>query len=108
MRASVLALAALACGACAADVTPWAGPPAGMFVLGDDGVQPLTTWGWTDCSASARARALTAGEADDAGRLNTLRVDPDPPVPGQKMTVDLSGSLSETVTVRAAAQGTPP
>lgn len=45
---------------------------------------------------------LTAGEPDDALEIRSLKVVPDPPVPGQKMTVYAEGIAKERIEVRTA------
>ncbi|GAA5999493.1 sterol transporter [Rhodotorula paludigena] len=55
--------------------------------LGDDGrVGAMTQWGWYDC-----------GEPGDALEIESIKVSPDPPKPGHKLSIEASGKVHNLI-----------
>jgi len=53
---------------------------------GSDGIHTSTVWTFNDC-----------GSPTDAVQIKSLRVDPDPPKPGEKLTIYATGTVKETI-----------
>merc|ERR1712093_399068 len=58
----------------------------------NDGVHTTASWQFTDC-----------GDIDDAIEIKSLRVSPDPPEPGKKMTIYADGLAKQRITEGAYA-----
>ncbi|KAG6816505.1 hypothetical protein H0H87_005507, partial [Tephrocybe sp. NHM501043] len=52
----------------------------------DSPVHTSSSWEWSDC-----------GSPDDVIEIKSVKVSPDPPVPGKNMTVEVSGYVSSTI-----------
>ncbi|KZT43803.1 hypothetical protein SISSUDRAFT_1057339 [Sistotremastrum suecicum HHB10207 ss-3] len=55
-------------------------------IMGTPAVAGRDKWSWTDC-----------GLPTDAAHIDTIAVSPDPPRPGQNMTVTVTGTVKETI-----------
>ncbi|KDE05689.1 hypothetical protein MVLG_03923 [Microbotryum lychnidis-dioicae p1A1 Lamole] len=56
--------------------------------IGDDTpVHTMTQWSWTDC-----------GHPTDAIEIDSIKISPDPPVPGKDLTIYASGTVKTLIT----------
>jgi hypothetical protein len=83
------------------------------LLVQDEPLQTLTSWGYTDCGASyppndQLSPCLAAsyahvffpkGTPSDLVEVKSIRLSPDPPVPGQDLTVTASGYVKDTIEV---------
>ncbi|KAI5475526.1 phosphatidylglycerol/phosphatidylinositol transfer protein, Npc2p [Pseudohyphozyma bogoriensis] len=74
----------------------WAAGQLSQIQLGDkDTVRTATTWDWFDC-----------GSPDDAIAIKSIKLKPDPPVPGKDLTVYAEGKIKTLVDEGAYADVT--
>jgi len=72
--------------AIANDVIDFSLSAASHFTSLDDDVHTNTVWSFTDC-----------GLPTDAIAIKSLKIDPDPPKPGQKLTIYASGTVKQII-----------
>ncbi|KAF8560427.1 hypothetical protein OG21DRAFT_69945 [Imleria badia] len=72
-----------------------AGSSAEQQVLSDTPVRVFNGWSYVDC-----------GQSSDLIQINSIKVSPDPPQPGQDLTVTVSGSAVDTIEEGAYADVT--
>ncbi|EAL21061.1 hypothetical protein CNBD4370 [Cryptococcus deneoformans B-3501A] len=74
----------------AGEALSWAGQLVGggrgALATGDGPVRTENSWSYVDC-----------GLATDAIQLKSIKVHPDPPVPGKNLTVTVEGDVLETI-----------
>lgn len=74
----------------AGEALSWAsqlvGGGRGALATGDGPIRTMDSWSYVDC-----------GLATDAIQLKSIKVSPDPPVPGKNLTVTVEGDVLETI-----------
>jgi len=76
------------------------------FVDNTQEVHTLGSWSWSDCGMSSAVTSGTrtenpTGAPSDAITIHTITVSPDPPKPGENLTVTVFGDVHKTVVVCA-------
>lgn len=84
-----------------------AGPSPEQSLLAPSDPQVSSSWAWSDCGECSPpnvcscmvSMTFSPGTATDIVQVNSLEVSPDPPKPGQNLTVTASGYVSKTIQV---------
>lgn len=86
------------------------GSPTQQQIIGSEAELSLSEkWSYSDCGTIAQPYSPVdekpelsppSGTPSDIVRLRSLEVSPDPPKPGQNLTITASGTVLETIKVR--------
>jgi len=86
-----------------------AAPPASQEVVAADDVRTTGGWSYSVCGTCCRVPGATfelndfvwfVGDPSDIVTIKSLDISPDPPKPGQQLTVTVNAYTSETIEVR--------
>jgi len=84
-----------------------AAPPLSQEIVTVDDVHTTAGWSYSVCGmsvfvvrdATSWTKRCHAGDPEDIVTINSLTISPDPPKPGQQITVTIDAFTSETIEV---------